>query len=321
MPSGCVILVSNSRDFATDYVVAELRARGTRYLRLDADLLGEDSVSLDPITPSLDVRTPQGSFHLDAFNVTGVLFRAPTHLSESGGDRYAPEEQLCRHQWAAFTRALTVFEDVTWVNHPVRTFAAESKPFQLRVATKLGWDVLPTRVTNDPLPAGWNGSDADLAIKALDTFFIRFDGQDTFFYTRAVTYSDLSYEKLRAMPVILQRYAADKLDVRVTVVGGRCMAASIHRGGAGVQGDWRLQKDAIDYEVHALPPDVELHCVALVRSLGLVFGAVDLVYCGGRYYFLEVNPTGEWAWLTERLGFPIPALLADALSGHGSPSG
>jgi glutathione synthase/RimK-type ligase-like ATP-grasp enzyme len=290
------------------------------YLRLDTDLLHEDSLSLDPVTPSLDVRNPQGSFRLHAFNLTGVLFRAPTHLSESGGERYAPEEQLSRHQWAAFTRALTVFEDVAWVNHPVRTFAAENKPFQLRIARKLGWDVLPTRVTNDVPPGDWDAPNADLAMKALDTFFIRLDDHDVFFYTRAVSRSDLSYEKLRAMPVVLQRYAADKLDVRVTVVGSHCIAASIHHGGAGVQGDWRLQKDAIDYQVHPLPRDVELRCVALVRALGLVFGAVDLVYLDDCYYFLEVNPTGEWAWLTERLGFPIPALLADALSGHGSPT-
>lgn len=320
MPSGCVILVSNSRDFATDYVVAELRSRGRRYLRLDTDLLREDSLSLDPLGPLLEVRTPQGDFRLEESDVTGVLFRAPTHLSESGGGRHPPEEQLVRHQWAAFTRALTVFEHATWVNHPARTYAAESKPYQLRVARKLGWDVLPTRVTNDVPPAAWVAPDDALAMKALDTFFLRLDGRDAFFYTRAVSRSSLSQDSLRAMPVLLQQYLPEKLDVRVTVVRDRCLAASIHRGGAGVQGDWRLQKYGVEYETHELPPEIELRCLSLLRFLGLVFGAIDLVYSGGQYYFLEVNPTGEWAWLTERLGFPIPALLADALAGPGGPS-
>lgn len=318
MPRGHILLLANSRDFATDYVVAELRARGVRYLRLDTDLLQEDSVSLDPLVPVLEVHSPQGSFRLAAPDLTGVLFRAPTHLSESGGDRYASEERLIRHQWAAFTRALTVFEEATWVNHPVRTFAAESKPFQLREATKLGWDVLPTRVTNDAPPDEWLGPGAGLAMKALDTFLVRLEGQDAFFYTRIAERSWLSRERLRVMPVILQQYAPEKLDVRVTVIGDHCLAASIHQGGAGVRGDWRLQKEAVDYEVFRLPSDVEARCIALVRSLGLVFGAIDLVYTNGRYYFLEVNPTGEWAWLSECLGFPIPQLLVDALTGIGA---
>lgn len=315
MPDRVVLLISNSHDFATDYVVAELRARGVRYLRLDTDLLPEDSVFLDPITPTLDARTPQGTFRLTPENVSGVLFRAPSHLSESGGERDAPEERLRRHQWAAFTRALTVFEEPIWVNHPVPTFRAESKPYQLRVAAKLGWDVLPTVVTNDVPPAERPLEDALLVVKALDTFFIRISGQDAFFYTREVTRSDLSRYSLAEMPVILQRRAVDKLDLRVTVVGDGCLAASIVVEDAGVAGDWRLQKDSVEYRTYNLPTSVEAKCIELVHSLGLTFGAIDLVYSNCRYYFLEVNPTGEWAWLTENLGFPIPKLLADALVG------
>lgn len=317
--SRCVLLVSNSRDFATDFLVAELRIRGVRYLRLDTDLLCEDSVSLDPITATLDSRTPQGEIHLEADELGGVLFRAPTHLSESGSHRYSPEVQLCRHQWAAFTRALTVFEDATWINHPVPTYAAESKPYQLRVAARLGWDVLPTLVTNAAADSRWLAGDQELAIKALDTFFTRIGDEDAFFYTRSARRADLTSASLRTMPVILQRYLPNKLDLRVTVVGDHCLAASILHNGAAITGDWRLQKDGVDYEPYELPREVATRCIATVRSLGLVFGAIDLLLSDGRYFFLEVNPTGEWAWLTQRLRFPIPRLLADALCNASRP--
>lgn len=42
---------------------------------------------------------------------------------------------------------------------------------------------------------------------------------------------------------------------------------------------------------------------------------IDLAKCGNRYYFLEINPTGEWAWLVDELGFPIDEALADELVG------
>ncbi len=315
MDSQCILLVSNSRDFATDYVVAELRARGKRYLRLDLDLVAKDSVTIDPSKPMLDIHTPQGRFRLTAPEIVGILFRAPTHLSESGSDRYTPQEQLARHQWAAFARALMVFETARWVNHPAQTYAAESKPFQLFLASQLGWDIPETRITNFPPENNWPESDGRLAIKALDTFFVRLDDQDAFFYTQEVDRSDLLPASLSAMPVILQPFLANKLDLRVTVIGKHCMAAAICRNGVGVTGDWRLQKDTVDYQLYDLPPAIRDRCIKLVDHLGLIFGAVDIAFCNGRYVFLEVNPTGEWAWLAERLNFPVANLLVDALCG------
>jgi hypothetical protein len=34
----------------------------------------------------------------------------------------------------------------------------------------------------------------------------------------------------------------------------------------------------------------------------------------GRYVFLEVNPAGQYMWIESKLGLPITAALADALS-------
>lgn len=314
-PPKCVLLVSNSRDFTTDYVVAELRARGIRYLRLDMDLLAQDSVSLDPSGPTLEARTPQGHFFLTAEDICGIHFRAPTHLSESGQSRYNPEEQLSRHQWAAFVRALTVFETASWVNHPVHTYAAESKPYQLYKAIKMGWIIPSTRITNNPPENHWPPSGSGLVVKSLDSFLARIEGKDVFFYTHFVNREELTIGALHAMPAILQSGLSRKVDLRVTVIGDQCMAAAILRSGEGVEGDWRLQKDGLDYDSYELPVDVRQRCINTVRAFGLVFGALDLAYSGSQYYFLELNPTGEWAWLHEQLGFPIPQLLADAICG------
>jgi glutathione synthase/RimK-type ligase-like ATP-grasp enzyme len=38
-----------------------------------------------------------------------------------------------------------------------------------------------------------------------------------------------------------------------------------------------------------------------------------VVDTAGTYYFLEVNPTGQWAWLQDRLGFNISGAIADWL--------
>lgn len=311
-----ILIVSNSRDFATDHVVAALRGRGSPYLRLDLDLLATEGVFLDPVAPRLVIDRPGRRYDLGPDAIRAVYYRAPTHLCESGGGRYPPEELLARHQWAAFARSLTVFDRPRWVNHPGATYRAENKPYQLRVAREVGFSVPATRVCNAvPAPADgvWDGS-GRAAVKAVDTFLTRVGpGEDAFFYTQAVRADDLGRYSLAEMPVTVQRLIEPKLDLRVTVVGERVFPVAVVAAGAGVVGDWRLVKDRVDYSPHPLPPEVAAACVALVRRLGLVFGAIDLALSGGTYYFLEVNPTGEWAWLEDRLGLPLAEAITDAL--------
>ncbi len=51
-----------------------------------------------------------------------------------------------------------------------------------------------------------------------------------------------------------------------------------------------------------------------MNRLGLRFGALDfLVTPDGEWYFLEINPNGQWAWIEQETGLPISDAIADAL--------
>jgi glutathione synthase/RimK-type ligase-like ATP-grasp enzyme len=100
----------------------------------------------------------------------------------------------------------------------------------------------------------------------------------------------------------------------VTVIEGSVFAASITRDGGEIAGDWRSDKSNLCYSSFSLPPDVERLCLKLVDRLGLRFGAIDLVQRSDDYFFLEINPTGEWAWLVDATGMKIDEAIAHALS-------
>jgi len=34
-----------------------------------------------------------------------------------------------------------------------------------------------------------------------------------------------------------------------------------------------------------------------MQKFELTFGGIDLIESCGKFYFIEVNPTGEWGWL------------------------
>ena len=83
----------------------------------------------------------------------------------------------------------------------------------------------------------------------------------------------------------------------------------------GVVGDWRKEKDNVKFVLAELPIKVSNMCCQIIKKLGLSFGAIDLIYSNNEFYFIEVNPTGEWAWLVDSAGQKIYKAICDYLAG------
>jgi glutathione synthase/RimK-type ligase-like ATP-grasp enzyme len=50
----------------------------------------------------------------------------------------------------------------------------------------------------------------------------------------------------------------------------------------------------------------------MIKHLGLRFGAFDFVLDHSmNYWFLEVNPNGQWAFIERETGIPISKAIAD----------
>lgn len=77
--------------------------------------------------------------------------------------------------------------------------------------------------------------------------------------------------------------------------------------------DWRTAKTGVSFNSCDLPVDVRNRCQQYVARSGLSFGAIDLVESNGNFYFLEINPNGEWGWLERPHGMPISSAICDLL--------
>jgi len=68
---------------------------------------------------------------------------------------------------------------------------------------------------------------------------------------------------------------------------------------------------------YELPDEVGEKLRRLMTDLDLRFGGIDLrVTPQGEHVFLEVNPAGEYLFVTERIGQPVPQAIAAALERH-----
>lgn len=113
-------------------------------------------------------------------------------------------------------------------------------------------------------------------------------------------------------PSIYQRNIPKAYEVRVIVVGREVFAAAVDsQATVATRQDWRRER--LPFRDYELPADIAAKCVALVESLHLRFGAIDLIKStDGQYYFLEINPNGQWAWVELDCGLPISrALIAE----------
>lgn len=113
-----------------------------------------------------------------------------------------------------------------------------------------------------------------------------------------------------------QLIAPKRHDVRMTVVGDQLFAVSIHTDGEAATLDWRADYSALTYHVCAVPDAIRSGVRVLMQHLGLIFAALDFVVdLDGTWWAVDVNPSGQWAWLELQSGVPISAALADLLQG------
>jgi glutathione synthase/RimK-type ligase-like ATP-grasp enzyme len=204
--------------------------------------------------------------------------------------------------------------DCFWMNAPVADEIALRKIRQLQVARRLGLSVPETLVTNDPAAAAAfiESNDSGKVIrKAFRN--IREAPRET----TVVTAGDLRLiDLVRYTPVIFQTFVPCRADFRVTIVDGEIFAASIESE-PQYAADYRMGLTSAHVTACELPTDVTDRLMQLMEAFDLRYGAIDLrLTPEGDYVFFEVNPAGEYMFISSRTGQPISAAIAAALERH-----
>jgi len=305
----CLIL-SSLYDFSVDFVIYQLEELGVEYFRLNKENLSDYRININPVSKTLSIKGL--GVEKVIRNISSIWYRQPVFLRNTPAKQLSLEEQLSRSQWSAFLRGLMVFNDALWMNWPASTYSAESKPYQLMIASRVGFSIPETQIGNDHIIL--SSINGDVIVKSVDTVLLR-DGRDCLFtYTSNINKNEIADENVRFAPITVQKNISPKIDIRVTVVGNKIFAVKILSNGQGINKDWRLlKKNELEYIDIELPKKIKKYCLDLLKELGLIYGAIDLIQSNNKYYFIEINPTGEWGWLSnkERL---IEKDIAEVLS-------
>ncbi len=306
-----VLIISNQFDFSTDYIVRGLISKKVPYCRINIDTLPDWSITYDLFQDPKFFAENKNKYLITSNSLKSIFFRAPTFLRSLTKNINGQIDG----QWSAFYRSLLLFDDVKWVNSPIATYKAEHKLLQLTEAKKIGLHIpLTLASNNDSMVTKKFSNQNEVMLKSIDALMFRKKGAEAFCYSTPVKFSELNDSSIKSMPIFIQEYLHQKIDYRVTIVGEDVFSVKILYQGKGVSGDWRLRKDEIDFVPYQLPLEIKEKCIKLTRSLGLYFGAIDMVFAKGRFYFIEINPTGEWGWLVDAANQPIDKSFIKLLS-------
>lgn len=309
------LVVTNKRDLTSDLIVLELKRRELTFTRLNTEDFADSLITCNPAHESVwSVDIGGAAFGIS--DIDAAYFRRPEPISIQPG--VAADGQLyCALEWHAALESLYWELGSRWLNAPHHIMLAENKLRQLRLASQCGMKIPETLATNDPKAAIAFCERGQVIGKPFRQALVSLDGAESVIFTNRVHIdATTDPQAIKAAPMILQKEIRKLFDVRVTVVGEKIFAAAIDsQSNPETLVDWRRSSTAnLKHLIHELPAPLSAQCVQLTKRLGLRFGAIDFVLdLHGEYWFLEINPNGQWGWIESRTELPIANAIVDEL--------
>ena len=270
---------------------------------------------IDAISDQTPTKSPSG-FNFADFS--SVWLRRPGKVESSA----FPEPWMSGFVERESNRALDAMYRMLspkWVNDPIAEQNSRLKLTQLQLAKQCGLNIPETLVTNAPesVRRFYEVHSGEVIYKLIDEASNLLFPQHEVppgIVTTPFRESDLEHlDQVRFSLHLFQRRIPKTCDIRITIVGDEVFAVAIDsQVGVGTT-DFRLDY-SVPLTVHTLSTQVADNCKRLMSKLGLVYGAIDMCMdASGKYYFFEVNSSGQWLWMEEKLDLPISSKLADCL--------
>jgi len=314
-----LLILTNSQDATADYLEPILRDKGIPTVRLNTD----------QIISHLSFTYKNNRFSLNfeervipSSEITNIWYRRPKRLDNQNLDDSA-ENKYIIDEWAeTLENYLSTIPNHKWMNHPADNSYASRKILQLEVCSDFGICSPDTIVTQDPdeIRSFHDENPSGVIVKPLSTGYVETEddnGRDKLIYTNKISKSDLEeLDDLKKCPTLFQELIEKKYDVRVTVVDKNIHAVKLENMDDNNKCDIRRDNmENVKYEPIKLPRNVRSGILKLIDFYNLRFSAIDLaVTQEEKWYFFEINPNGQWAWLDIETNVNIAESFVESFS-------
>lgn len=309
-----ILCITHSQDFYTiDLFFEYLSSKNIPYFRLNSDKLNHfQKISVDE--SSFEIIDESGN-KLHSDDIKGVWHRKawrvsiPEELDQDYENVFLKEYSSLRYN------LLTVLEDIPWINpYENERKVDRNKMLQLKIAQKNNLTIPKTLFSNDEgkVKAFFHEYCLGKAIAKLHNVTAKTMRGESLISTMIIEEETLEHlSGITYCPMIFQPYIDKEYELRIMYVDGEFFTGKINNS---ENADWRVSQDGYFWLAYELPENIKENLTSMMKEMGLYMGAIDMIKGkNGKYYFLEVNPQGEWGMLQKELGFPIAERIANNL--------
>jgi len=314
-----LLIITNKEDVTVDIVVDNLNQRRLDYYRFNTEDIGKTvflTLNLSEHRFTLLDTKKQRTFNLDDFGA--VYYRRPELPGIPENLDHDESVFWSNEIYFLLEGIYQILANKRWLNYVYDIRLAESKLQQILIAQDIGFNVPKSLITNMPTDAIDFISKNEASIfKPIKCGLIS-DSDDTsrvLFTTRIDDKYIQNIQTIKALPTYYQNEIIKKSDIRVTIVDAHIFAAEIDsQNSTNTIVDWRIADTILPHTKIVLPEKIQRQCLQICKHFHLNFAAIDLIKDNtGKFWFLELNPNGQWGWIEQILGYPISDTIINYL--------
>ncbi|WP_306354070.1 grasp-with-spasm system ATP-grasp peptide maturase [Flavobacterium sp. '19STA2R22 D10 B1'] len=315
-----ILILSTSTDYDTLCVVEWLRFYKKEFFRLNDDELmeGDCSVFYDGIDEDKIYLKREGKIvYIKEIKV--VWFRKFGFL-KNHELKLNRNSDITRYLYSELSRLreilFEVLSDRKWL---YKKGNMPTKLEVLRRASYVGLNIPNTIITTskEELISFFYENDKSIITKSIGSSAKIFWNDKSYFF-RTYKIEDVVNIGESFSPSLFQGYIDKEYELRVFYLDGKCYSMAIFsQSNPKTQVDFRLVdfRKLTRFVPYKLPKEIELKIDLLMRNLRLNTGSIDLVKSKkeGCYYFLEVNPAGQFGMASFPCNYNLHQKVADYL--------
>lgn len=216
-----------------------------------------------------------------------------------------------------FESLCAAFGEKKWLNH--WSNSSPSKFYQLLLAEKSGLNVPATCIVNSKEQLfNFKTLNRSIIVKPIqDIESIEFEGNHYFQYTKVLCTKDIERLKNTFFPGLFQKEIDKNIEIRTFYIDDRFYSMAICSSfDKQTKMDFRRYNDSYPNRVvpYKLPYDLEGKLRVFMKKINLNCGSIDMILDNyGDYYFLEVNPVGQFGMVSYPCNYHLEREIATFL--------
>lgn len=313
-----ILILSTPEDIDTNLVIEWLHHKKIPFFRLnDEDLImGKTNIVY---TPADKILIENSSLRIDLSIVKVVWYRKFGFLNDYY-EIFGGNNDLMQYVNSEFrSLKLFLFESLSNKRWLCNIQKPVSKMQMLNIAKNLKINIPDTIICTkkSELKLFFLRNNKSIITKSIaDARFIKYKSHGFMFHTHKI--EDIKDFDEIFSPSLFQEYIEKKIEIRTFYLNGECYSMAIFS-----QNNENTKLDFRNYDIeypnrfvpYKLPKELEKKIILFMKSINLNTGSLDLIKSSKNeeYYFLEVNPCGQFGMTSNPCNYNLHEKVANFL--------